>query len=107
MTLITPDTAPSLDASTGQFAAQIADLIAGEDLLAAAPCYIKGSDGKVYQSNGTAANEAAGIDGFTARAVKAGEAVTLFGKGSRFRYAASGLTPGAKLYIGATAGRLD
>jgi len=44
--------------------------------------------------------------GFTPRAVKAGQPVTVFGKGARFSYG-TGLTPGDKYYIGATAGRLD
>jgi hypothetical protein len=82
------------------------DVYAGEALDACAPCYIKASDGLVYMSNGTAANEAAKFDGFTARAVAAGQPVTLYGIGARFGYG-SGLTPGANYYIGATAGRLD
>lgn len=107
MTLLTRASTASIDTSTAQFAPQIPDLIAGEDLAIAAPCYIKSSDGKVYMSNGTAANEAAEFAGFTARAVLAGQPATLFGLGTRFRYAASGLTPGDVYYIGATAGRLD
>lgn len=107
MALVTRDSAASMDASTGMIAPQITGCIAGENLDVAAPCYIKGSDGLVYMSNGTAANEAAKCDGFTPRTTKAGQAVTLFGVGARFHYAASGLTPGAPLYIGATAGRLD
>lgn len=107
MALVTPASDASIDASTAMYAAQVSGLVAGEDLLIAAPCYIKASDGLVYMSNGTAANEAAETDGFTPRAVKAGQPVALYGKGARFRYAASGLTPGAPLYIGATAGRLD
>lgn len=95
-----------MDASTGMFAAQITDLEAGEDLDVVAPCYIKTSDGKVYMSNGTGDNEAAEFAGFTARATKNGQAVTLFALGARFRYGAS-LTVGNYLYIGATAGRLD
>lgn len=107
MALVTIDTNASIDASNGMFAPQVTgDLFAGEALLACAPCYIKASDGKVYMSNGTAANEAAEFDGFTPRAYSAGEAVTLFGIGTRMRYA-TGLTPGAVLFIGATAGRLD
>jgi hypothetical protein len=78
-----------------------------EALDAAAPCYIKASDNKIYMSNGTSANEAAEIDGFTGKSYTAGEPVTLFGEGTIFEYAASGLTGGVPLYIGATAGRLD
>jgi hypothetical protein len=106
MALVTRASTAQMDVSTGQFAPQIAGLVAGEDLDVAAPCYIKSSDGKVYMCNGTAANEAAEVVGFTPRAVKAGQPVTLFGKGTRFGYG-SGLTPGDVLYVGATAGRLD
>ena len=106
MSLVARATTPSMDASTGMFAPQITGLIAGEDLLAGAPVYIKSADGLVYMSNGTAANEAAEIVGFTPRAVKSGQPLTVFGKGTRFNYA-TGLTPGDKYYIGATAGRLD
>jgi hypothetical protein len=106
-----PNADISLDASTGMYAAQIsgsetADLIAGEALDPGAACYIKGSDGKVYMSNGTAVNEAAKVDGFTAKGRAAGQAVTLFGPGSRFHYA-TGMTPGQNFYLAATAGRLD
>ena len=82
-------------------------LTAGEALLAGAPCYIKASDGKVYMSNGTADNEAARVHGFTVLAYAAGDVVSLYGVGTRIRYAASGLTPGAPYYTGATKGRLD
>lgn len=107
MSLLTHASTASMDVSTGQFAPQITGLIAGEALDVAAPCYIKSSDGKVYMSNGTALNEAAEVVGFTPRAVVSGQPVTLFGAGTRFGYAASGLTPGAMYFVGATAGRLD
>lgn len=81
-------------------------LVAGEALLAAAPCYIKAGDGKVYMSNGTAANEAAELDGFTGKTYASGDPVTLWGRGAIFQYGV-GLTPGAPYFIGATAGRLD
>lgn len=106
MGLVTRASTAQMDVSTGQFAPQITGLVAGEDLDVAAPCYIKSSDGKVYMSNGTAANEAAEVAGFAPRAVKSGQPVTLFGQGTRFGYG-SGLTPGDVLYVGATAGRLD
>lgn len=108
MALVTRDSTASVDALSAMRAPQIAgDLYAGEALDAVAPCYVK-SDGLVYMSNGTAANAAAACDGFTPRAVASGQPVTLFGPGTRFRYAAAGtLTPGATLFVGATAGRLD
>jgi hypothetical protein len=107
MALVTRSSTASGDTTHLMKVPQISgDLYAGEDLDPAAPCYIKAADGLVYMSNGTAANEAAKMDGFTARAVKSGQPVTLYGIGARFGYA-SGMTPGAPLYIGATAGRLD
>ena len=106
MALVTRGSDAGIDMSSALYAPQIPDLYAGEDLDIAAPCYIKTSDGMVYMSDGTAANEAAEVVGFTARAVKAGQPATLFGKGTRFRYGSS-LNPGDKFYIAATAGRLD
>ena len=95
----------SLDASSGMYAPQIPDLVAGEALGAVVPCYIKAADGKVYQSNGTAATEPAKFDGMTARAVSIGQALTLFAVGARFRYG-TGLVIGTDLFISATAGKL-
>ena len=109
MALITHTPAEvDLDARNGQRCRVVSGgLVAGEALLAAAPCYIKGSDGLVYMSNGTSNNEAARCHGFAPQAYAAGETVSLYGEGARFRYAASGLTPGAPLFVGATKGRLD
>jgi hypothetical protein len=106
MALVVRAADASMDASTGMFAPQITGLYAGEDLDAAAPCYIKNADGKVYMCDATAADEKAVLAGFCPRASKAGQPVTLFGVGARFRYG-SGLTKGAKLYLAATKGRLD
>jgi hypothetical protein len=96
-----------IDGSSAATASQIEDKLAGQAILEFAPCYIA-ADGTVMMSNGTAANAAAEIIGWSARAAAAGEPVTLLnGKGGlRARYS-SGLTPGATLYLGATAGRLD
>lgn len=105
MALVTRDSAASPDTSNALVTAQIAGLVAGEAIDVAAPCYIK-SDGKVYMSNGTAANAAAKVHGVSFQACKAGAAVTLALPGARFRYG-SGLTPGAPLYLGAEAGKLD
>lgn len=105
MALVTRSTEASMDASTGMLAPQITGLIAGADLDVAAPCYIH-SDGTVRMCNATNADAAAVMAGFTPRAVKSGQPVTLFGAGARFKYG-TGLTPGAILYVAATAGRLD
>lgn len=107
MALVTRLATASMDASTGMYAPQITGLLAGADIDVAAPCYIKTSDGKVYMSDGTAATEPAEFAGFSARATKLGQPVTLFSLGARFRYAAFSGQAGDKLYIAATAGRLD
>lgn len=105
MTLITRSANASMSANqANQILA--GNAYAGEALDVAAPCYIKSSDGKVYMSNATSANEAAEFIGFTARATAIDQPVTLFGFGSRFRYGSS-LTPGDVYYLAATAGRLD
>lgn len=98
---------PGPDLSTVELAPQITGLFAGEDLLVVAPCYIKTSDGLVYMSNGTASNEAAEFAGFTARATKNGQPVTLFSLGACFRYGAFSGQAGDLLFVAATAGRLD
>jgi hypothetical protein len=97
----------SYDASTTVFALHLAGLLAGEALSAGDACYIK-SDGKVWKSNGTAVNAAAAFIGLAAGDTDSGEAVTVVGIGSRWKYDKAGsLTPGAKYYVSATAGRLD
>jgi len=106
MSLVTRASAASPDASTAQFAPQITGKLAGEAIDPCAPCYIKASDGLVYMSNGTAANEASRVDGFSAQAAAAGNPVTLYGPGTRFHYG-SALTIGTVLFAGATKGRLD
>jgi hypothetical protein len=102
-------TSTTVDVRTAQHANQIPasiPLVAGEALLTAAPCYIRASDGRVFMSNGTAANEAAKVDGWTGKPYAAGEPVTLWGRGVIFEYG-TGLTPGTDLFVATTAGRLD
>lgn len=107
MALVPRDSGASVDATSARYSDQIAgDLIAGEDIDAVAPCRIA-ADGMAYMSDATAADANANIDGFSPVDYKQGEAMTLYGKGTRFGYSAGGLTPGATLYIGATKGRLD
>jgi len=106
MALLTRAADASVDASTAMFAPQISGLVAGEAIAACAACYVKAADGLVYNSNGTAADAAAKVDGFSAQAATAGQGVTLFGPGLRMRYG-TGLTIAALYYLGTTAGRLD
>ncbi len=107
MSLVTRATDISFDAASAMYAPQRPGLTAGEALDAFALCYIKQSDSKVYMSNATSANEAAGFDGMTVKSYASGDSmVTLFGIGTKVRYA-TGMTAGQILYIAATAGRLD
>ena len=96
-----------IDMTSALYAAQIPALVAGEDLDGVAPCRINAADGKVYMSNGAAADANANVDGFCPVSMKAGQPVTLFGLGARFYYSDGNLTPGATLYLGTAAGGLD
>lgn len=76
-------------------------LKAGEAIAAGDVCYIK-SDGKVWKSIGTTTNAAAKVDGFAQKAAAVGEAVTLMVNVDM--HYGSGLTPGARYFVSATAG---
>lgn len=108
MAVVTVAADASIDASTAQFAPQIPDGIAGEDIVnVGAPCYIDNTTGNIFNADGTAANQKAVLAGFAARPAKSGQPVTLFGVGTRFRYCSVAQTPGIKLFIAATPGKLD
>lgn len=109
MALITPITTVTADFAHAQEVYRTPNLntlVAGQALLAGAPCHIE-SDGKIYMSNGTAANADAVVVGFTIKTYAAGEPVTLYGPGTVLEYSDSALTPGALYYLGTTDGRLD
>jgi len=80
-------------------------LRAGAAIDPAAPCRIA-ADGLVYMTDATAADALARVSGWSGKAYAIGEPITLLGRGVLFEYG-TGLTPGATLYAGATAGRLD
>lgn len=104
MALIAKSGTPSVSSVLPDASHKITGLTCGEDVAAGDACYIA-STGKVMRSNGTAANAAAKCDGFAAIAAKSGEAVTLiFDVNMHY---GSGLTPGARYYVSATAGRLE
>ena len=76
----------------------------GENVAAGDVVYVKASDGLVYRSIGTAANEAARAWGIAARQANAGEPVTFYNN-VEFHYGAS-LVIGTPLYVGVAAGAL-
>lgn len=103
MAAVTKSARASMDATTGMIAPQISGLIAGAAIPLLAACYIKASDGKVYPSDATAADEKARFAGICPRAANAGEPVTLFGVGAVFRYSDALLTPGSVYFLDVTA----
>jgi len=105
MAQITRVGTPSLASILPNGADVLAGRIAGEDLTAFDACYIKAADGLVWKSTGAAAGAAAKVRGFASKTTKAGAAVTLY-KNVRVEYGA-GLTPGADVYLSATAGTLS
>jgi hypothetical protein len=104
MAVIAKSGTPSLSSVLPGQDKTISGLLAGEAIAAGDACYIN-ADGKVYKSTGAAANAAAKVDGFAAREAGIGEAVTLVFD-VNFRYG-SGMTPGARIYLAATAGLID
>lgn len=78
--------------------------IAGEALAECDQVYLK-SDGKWWKATGAAANAAARVRGQNRFACDADEPCTIT-KGLRYEYG-TGLTPGADVYLGTTAGGLD
>lgn len=77
----------------------------GEAIGLLDPVYMK-SDGKYWKSNGTSANAAAECDGFCLRAVDAADEPITVAHDFIAQYG-TGLTPGASLFVSATAGGLD
>lgn len=104
MALLTKVGTPSLATTVPCPAHVIAGLLAGEAIAAGDLCYVK-SDGYVWRSNGTNADAAAKFDGIALVAAPVGEACSIYNNVT-VRYG-SGLTPGARYYVAATAGRVD
>jgi hypothetical protein len=86
----------------------LSELFAGEALAKADACYIR-SDGLVYKAVSTHQATLTGFadfDGFTDRAVKSGQPVSLFGHSAIFGYAAA-MTPGQPLFVSSNAGLIS
>lgn len=97
----------SMDATTGMLCPQISGLLCGAAIAnPCTPCYID-TDGTVKPCDGTAADKKAVFAGICPRKANVGEPVTLFGVGAVFKLADETLTPGAVLYLSATAGSWD
>jgi hypothetical protein len=108
MALVTRRTGVTIEGISAAYVTQLPaslGLVAGAALDGGAPCRVA-ADGLVYMSDATAADALARVMGWTGKSYTAGEVVTLHGPGAIFEYG-TGLTPGATLFVGATAGRLD
>lgn len=103
MAEITKSGTPSLASMLPPYSVRMTAL-AGEDISAGDPCYMK-SDGKIWRSTGTAANAAAEVDGWATKPQKTGEPITLVWD-VFMRWGAS-LTPGVGYYLDETAGVLN
>lgn len=106
MAAIAKSGTPSVSTAVPGFEHMITGLYAGEAIAAGDACYIKGSDGLVYRSDGTAVAAAAKVRGYAPVAAAVGEAVSLY-HGVAWNYG-SGLTPGADVFLSsATLGALS
>lgn len=100
MAAITISANASVDISTAQFAMQLSGKVAGEDINAGQPVYLKQSDDKIYKfATGKI------FIGIAARTAKAGEPITVFGLGTRFYVSSTALT--GDLYYVNVAGAID
>ncbi len=80
-------------------------MIAAEDILACEAVYISGANSVSKASNSVTTNGESKFIGLAPKDYRAGEPVTVFGNGSRFKYSI-GMTPGEYLYVSSTAGKL-
>ena len=113
---ITTSGSQSLDGAGAQWVARLSGFVAGQALLAAAPCYISGSQVLMSGSGNKDTMQCVGVagslircrcDGFTPIAYASGEPVTLFLNGARFSYYSTALDSGSPLYVGTAAGKLS
>jgi hypothetical protein len=101
----TTGTTPSLASTLPGGPDQNAYLVAGEDLAAFDPCYIKSTDGLVWRASGAAATDAAQVHGYPIVDRKAGMPVELhYGVEAYYDFTPA-LTPGKRLYLGSTVGK--
>jgi len=94
----------SPDATTGMLCPQVSHKILAVDVLSPMTPLTMRSDGLLYIANGAAANGDAIIFGWSTRAGKAGQTMTVYGVGLVGKYSNSLLTPGQILYLGTAAG---
>lgn len=87
----------SVDTTSAQFAVQLGGALCGEDIAAGQALELR-SDGKLYKH----VNKA--FIGIAPRPAKAGQPLTAYATGTRFKATDGGLTPGNIYYLSDTAG---
>lgn len=103
-TLIAKSPNASFDASTGMVAPQVSHRMLGEDIGSAlTPLQMK-ADGLLWRASGAAADANARIFGWSTRAGKAGQTMTVYGEGAVGKYADETLVPGSLLFLGTVGG---
>lgn len=98
---------PSLATTLVPASNMLGPYYAGEAIAAGAPCYIKASDSKVYNSNGTAATAPAKVDGWCVKDTEIGRPITLYYHVVLTYGTPTSPAPGVRLFVSATAGSLD
>lgn len=106
-TVVVKSAQASFDASTGMVAPQVSQKVLGADVGSAVTPLRMAGDGMLYPATAAAAGANARIFGWSTRAGKAGQPMTVYGTGAVAKYADETLTPGAVLYLGETAGTLS
>jgi hypothetical protein len=106
-TIVTKSANASVDATTGMVAPQVSQKILGEDIASPMTPLTMHADGMLYRATAAAANANARIFGWSTRAGKAGQPMTVYGVGVVGKYSDEGLTPGNILFLGETAGTLS
>lgn len=99
-TLVVKSANASPDATTGMLVPQVTGLVLGEDVDSPVTPLELRADGKLWKASGAAADSHAHICGWSTRAGKAGQPMTVYGIGLVAKYADGTLTPGAILYLG-------
>jgi hypothetical protein len=99
------NTAPSISTPSPGFEQRLTGLLAGENIAQGDACYIA-STGLVMRASGAAANAAAKVFGFAAKAADTNEPITLV-RGVNIAYkplvGGSPVNPGVELFLSGTA----
>lgn len=106
-TIIVKSAAASIDANTGMVGPQVSHRILGEDIASPLTPLCMHADGLLWRATALVAGINSRIFGWSTRAGKAGQTMTVYGEGLVGKYADETLTPGSLLFLGETVGTLS